>query len=58
MEDYAGTPYPEGLPDSKAQRLVSQSLYYRKGVTAIVSNLLDWTLSNAKTGGIRRMGAA
>ena len=32
--------------------------YYRKGVVAIVNNLLDWTLSNKKMGGVRRIGAA
>ena len=31
--------------------------YCRKGVIAIVNDLLDWTLNNTKTGGIRRMDA-
>ena len=32
--------------------------YYMKRVIAIVSDLLDWTLSNTKTGGLRRMDLA
>ena len=31
---------------------------YRKEVIAIVSDLLDWTLTNTKPVGQRRMGAA
>ena len=34
------------------------SIPTRKGVIAIINDLFDWTLSNTKSGNLRRMGAA
>ena len=44
------------LPHSKAEGLVHP--YFRKGMIAVISDLLDWMFSHSLTGGKRRSAHA